>query len=81
MSQPLEDNLFTIDNWVDFQVNNNLLYKIRGVIQNVIDLKIKTPGFKFTKMHDAVIDTVVTVLSAEDSALGKNHTYTFFLAV
>lgn len=71
ITQPLEDDRFIIDNWIEFQSNNDKLYKLRNALLCICTYKIQNANYKFTNFENDVIDTVVSIISAEDSANGN----------
>lgn len=75
ITHPLEDNTFTLDNWIEFKLNNEYFYKFKSILDYVNHLKIENIQHRFDRFENGVIETVVSLLSAEDAANGKINIY------
>lgn len=74
----IENQTIIVNNWLQFTTANENFFVFRKMLEKILLNKISVPERRSQYFEDAAINTLVTILSAEDSAKGKTNFNFFF---
>lgn len=68
-----QGGLVILDDKLQINISSPMIWKFRILLDDLIQRKIKTPRFRFTKSDETILETFDNILSAEDSSKGLFH--------